>query len=160
VEQIDPRWTVEQRDCSGLVRFAYREAFKSLWPERLLRGPWQDRRGAASAFADAETLLAHNFAPLGRDEQAAGGLRSGDLMAFRQGEMNDGPATFHLMLVVTPDDKAHGDTLVIYHPGSTGEEVRIGTLQGLFNDAPREWRPEAQNRSFVGFFRLKDWVTP
>jgi hypothetical protein len=156
VRQMDSRWHPDQRDCAGLVRFAFRSAYRSRRPERLATPLWRDDMGRPSDFADAETLLVHNFAPLGRDEAARESLRTGDLVAFRQ-ERDAGPL-FHLMLVVRPEDKAHAPTRVVYHPGDKGAAVRTGLLQSLATEAPLEWRPVPQNTAFLGFFRFKEWM--
>jgi uncharacterized protein len=156
VRQMDPRWHPEQRDCAGLVRFAFRGAYRRFRPERLATPLWRDDKGSPSDFADAETLLMHSFAPLGRDEAARESLRTGDLVAFRQ-ERDAGPI-FHLMLVVRPEDKAHAPARVIYHPGDKGAAVRTGLLQSLATEAPLEWRPVPQNPAFLGFFRFKEWM--
>ncbi len=150
----DPHWDSEQRDCAGLVRFSYRQAYKRVAPERLKRPLFMTARGP-SDFADAETLLGFSFISLGRDDAALKSLRSGDLVAFRQ-PREEGDA-FHLMLVVTPADKAHLEPYVVYHPGEKDSAVRVGTLSELTRDAPGEWRPTAANPSFLGFFRFKEW---
>jgi uncharacterized protein YfaT (DUF1175 family) len=156
VRQLDSRWHPEQRDCAGLVRFAFRGAYRRWRPERLATPLWRDDQGHPSDFADAETLLVHSFAPLGRDEAARESLRTGDLVAFRL-ERDAGPL-FHLMLVVRPEDKAHAPTRVVYHPGDKGAAVRTGLLQSLATEAPLEWRPVPQNTAFLGFFRFKEWM--
>lgn len=156
VERISNDWHPEQRDCAGLVRFAYRAAFLALRPARLSEGLWRDREGKAAAFADAETLLAHSFAPLGRGDEARGLLQTGDLVAFRQIGDGDAPV-FHLMVVIQPRDRAHARTRVVYHPGSRGADVRLGVLDELARDAPAEWRPVPENTRFLGFYRFKEW---
>ncbi|MDY7225955.1 DUF1175 family protein [Hyalangium rubrum] len=156
VRKMDPLWHPEQRDCAGLVRFAYRSAHKRFFPERLARPLWLDARGQPADFADAETLLSRSFAPLGRDEATLETLRTGDLLAFRQ-EQEAGPV-FHLMLVVRPQDKAHAPARVVYHPGEKGAAVRTGVLHQLATEAPVEWRPVPQNTAFLGFFRFKEWT--
>lgn len=156
IEKFDPLWHPDQRDCAGLVRFAYRSAYKRFDPERLERPLWLDVQGRPTEFADAETLLTHSFVPLGRDEATAETLRTGDLVAFRQ-EHDSGPV-FHLMLVVRTEDKAHAPARVVYHPGEKGAAVRTGVLQRLATEAPLEWRPVPQNTAFLGFFRFKEWM--
>ena len=156
VHRMDPAWHPDQRDCAGLVRFAFRGAYRRFRPERLASPLWLDDQGRPGDFADAETLLAHSFVPLGRDEATRESLRTGDLVAFRQ-ERDAGPI-FHLMLVVRPEDKAHAPTRIVYHPGDTGAAVRTGVLQSLVTEAPLEWRPVPQNTAFLGFFRFKEWM--
>jgi uncharacterized protein YfaT (DUF1175 family) len=153
---IDPAWPEPQRDCAGLVRFAYRSALKKLDPARAAAGPFTDAAGQAAHFADAATLLAGTFAPMGRGPEARAALRSGDLVAFGRAEESGAPV-HHLMLVVRPDDPAHGRTLVVYHPGEPGAAVRAGALDDLIREAPNAWRPVAENPFFLGFYRLKEW---
>ena len=69
-QKFDPLWHPDQRDCAGLVRFAYRSAYKRFYAERLERPLWLDVQGRPAEFADAETLLTRSFVPLGRDEAA------------------------------------------------------------------------------------------
>lgn len=154
----DPHWEAAQRDCAGLVRFSYREAFRTLAPQHLDAGLWRDRFGKATAFADAETLLAYNFKPLGRDETAQALVQAGDLLAFRQTGAPDEPPVYHLLLAVRSRDKASHELQVVYHPGRVGAAVSVGALSDLLNDAPREWHPVPENPAFLGYFRLNEWM--
>jgi uncharacterized protein len=154
--RMDPAWEEKQRDCAGLVRFAYRRAFSQLDPARVSAGLFRDASGGPLQFADAGTLLRGSFAPLGRDEAARRAIRSGDLAAFAREE--DGAPVFHLMLLVVPDDPAHAPALVVYHPGERGAQVRMGRLEDLARDAPAGWRPVPENPLFLGFFRFKEWT--
>src|SRR5512133_2200201 len=115
VEAIDPAWDEAQRDCAGLVRFAYRAAFKRLDPRRAAEGPFRDA-GQPAHFADAATLLRESFVRIGRDDAARAALRSGDLVAFAR-EDEGGAPVYHLMMIVRAEDPAHGKILVVYHPG-------------------------------------------
>jgi hypothetical protein len=156
VRKMDPAWHPDQRDCAGLIRFAYRGAYKRFYPERLAQPLWLDVHGRPTDFADAETLLTRSFVPLGRAEATLETLRTGDVLAFRQ-EHEAGPL-FHLMLVVRPEDKAHAPARVVYHPGEKGAAVRTGVLHRLATEAPVEWRPVPHNTAFLGFFRFKEWM--
>jgi uncharacterized protein len=157
IKRIDPAWPEEQRDCAGLVRFAYRTAFKRLDPARASAGPFRDASGKDAHFADAATMLAGTFVSIGRDEAARAQLRSGDLVAFAR-EDEDGAPVHHLMLVVRTDDPAQEKTLVVYHPGEKGAAVRSGRLDELLREAPHGWRPVPENPLFLGFYRLKEWT--
>jgi uncharacterized protein YfaT (DUF1175 family) len=153
---IDPGWEERQRDCAGLVRFAYRRAYAELSPARASEGLFRDAQGRPAYFADAATLLRQSFALLGRGETARRAVRSGDLAAFAR-EDGGGPI-FHLMLLVVPDDPAHAPALVVYHPGEPGAAVRMGRLDDLARDAPAGWRPVPENPLFLGFYRFKEWT--
>lgn len=156
VEAIDPAWEEAQRDCAGLVRFAYRSAFRRLAPARVEGGLFRDAAGLPSPFADAATLLRQSFAPLGRDAAARAGLRAGDLVAFSREE--EGAPVLHLMVVVRAEDPAHGAPRVVYHPGERGAAVRAGPLDALAREAPKGWRPVPENPLFLGFYRWKEWI--
>jgi hypothetical protein len=153
----DPAWEEQQRDCAGLVRFAYRTAFRRLDPARAAQGPFRDATGNPAHFADAATLLRTSFVLLGRGGAAREAVRSGDLVAFGRADETGAPV-HHLMLVVRPDDRAHGSVLVVYHPGEKGASVRAGPLDDLARDAPGGWRPVPENPLFLGFYRLKEWT--
>ncbi len=158
ITKPDPAWEPAQRDCAGLVRFAYRSAFKRLRPARLQRPLFVDLVGRAVDFADAETLVqGGSFVSLGRGADARRRLRTGDLLAFRQ-DRGDDDVVWHLMVAVVPPS---GDASVIYHPGlpAPGERdpgVRHGSLRSLSVDAPLAWRPDLDNPGFLGFFRFAE----
>jgi uncharacterized protein YfaT (DUF1175 family) len=153
----DPRWEPAQRDCAGLVRFAYRAAFHQLWPARLAQPLWRDEAGAPAEFADARTLTLRSFRLLGRGDAARAGLRSGDLVAFSQQTEPGGEPEYHLMLAIVPPGTSPLQALVVYHPGAKGAAVRSGTLLALASEAPSEWRPVPENASFLGFYRFQEW---
>lgn len=159
VRRIDPAWQPQQRDCAGLVRFAYRSAYKRLRPARLTTSLFVDH-GRDVDFADAEALITGgSFVLLGRDERARRQLQTGDVLAFRQ-DRGDDDIVWHLMLVVAPPGE---DPRVVYHPGhpEPGEPapaVRHGRLRELVTDAPAGWRPDVDNPFFLGFFRFAEWT--
>lgn len=157
VRAPDAEWQPAQRDCAGLIRYAYRTAYRRVASERLSTPLWRDARGRPSDFADAETLLTQSFLPLGRGAPAREQLRTGDVVAFRQD--HDAGPVFHLMLVVRPEDRAHAPARVVYHPGEPGARVRTGVLDSLATEAPLEWRPVPANAAFLGFFRFKEWMS-
>lgn len=154
-KQVDGRWHPDQRDCAGLVRFSLRQAYKRIDPKRLDTPLFATAKGPAD-FADAETLLGFSFTALGRDARRLE-VKTGDVLAFRQ--PRDSGDVFHLMLVVAPSDKAHGEIHVVYHPGEKDAPVRVGRLSELVREAPGEWRPVPENPSFLGFFRFKEWTS-
>lgn len=155
VKRIDERWQPEQRDCAGLVRFSLRQAYRKIEPRRLETPLFSAAKGPTD-FADAETLLGYSYVGVGR-EVGASVVKTGDVLAFRQ--PRDSGDVFHLMLVLAPADKAHGEIHVVYHPGEKGAPVRAGRLSELMKDAPGEWRPVPGNPSFLGVFRFKEWIS-
>lgn len=169
-----PRWEKKQRDCAGLVRFAYREAMevrspkqvrKAGIPGRLHLPPvskfarrlftrypliWQvgiDSAGAPrhGAFADAETLIGYNFRMKTRELRNA---INGDLLVFRKDLEN--PQPYHLMLFV----ENRPEPLVVYHNGATGSEggVRVVRLRDLFTAPDPTWVPSVENPNFLGVY--------
>ncbi len=156
-ERPDPRWQAAQRDCAGLIRFSYREAFARLAPRHNARGLWRDLDGRAVAFADAETLLQQSFVSLGRRDNRVHELRSGDLLAFRQRVELGAEPVFHLMMVVRSQGVRAGDPLLVYHTGDR-RGVRVGRLLELRDDAPLEWQPVTNNPACLGFYRYEGWM--
>lgn len=150
VRQLSADWEPAQRDCAGLVRYAYRKAFARLQPGRAPL--WQDSAAQPVSFADAATLIRNNFTSLGRAPQARAGLRSGDLLAFRQDNGGAEP-TYHLMVAVVTGRSVW----VVYHPGEVGAAVRWGMLQDLESTAPAAWKPTPNNPAFLGYMRFKEW---
>jgi uncharacterized protein YfaT (DUF1175 family)/uncharacterized protein YfaP (DUF2135 family) len=173
-KRISPEWQDKQRDCAGLVRFAYREALRIHSPkdERKLGVPsilylpplsefarrmfpdlsqmWQvgfDKEGSPrfGSFANAETLISYNFRKKTRDLRLA---RDGDLLVFQKALEDDQP--YHLMIFV----RSRPGNLVVYHNGAIGEEaqvrvVRVGDLKGSPDPV---WIPDVNNPYFLGVY--------
>ena len=169
-----PQWNRQQQDCSGLVRFAYREALeigsskekqKLGVPPALYLPPvsklaqkafpqypqiWQvgfadDGKPRFGAFADAETLIGFNFRKKARDLRSA---RNGDLLVFQKALETDQP--YHLMIFV--EDRP-GD-LVVYHNGAGGDEaqVRVVRVRDLMESPDPVWIPTTDNPHFLGVY--------
>lgn len=162
-------WDPGQRDCGGLVRFAFREALQertraqrsrlalpaslrvppiSTAGRRLANmdaGLWQTQRGRGP-FADAETLISRNFR---RASAVVDDARPGDVLAFRPGAL--GPDAYHLMIYA---GGARGREVVVYHNGARGAEAqtRIVLLRDLVESLDADWRPVAANPRFLGVY--------
>jgi uncharacterized protein YfaT (DUF1175 family)/uncharacterized protein YfaP (DUF2135 family) len=178
-----PVWNREQRDCAGLVRFAYREALRDRTAAQLaaLRTPsdlylpvvseaarrffptypkiWQlgfDQQGHErfGDFADAETLVGYNFERIAASPQE--GL-PGDLLVYRKTLAADEP--YHLMLLAG-EAGPHG--VAVYHNGAAGSdgEVRVVTIEDLDHSPDPVWIPEARNPNFLGVYRWKKFRPP
>jgi uncharacterized protein len=172
--KISPGWEGRQQDCSGLVRFSYREALETRSPKQqrdlgipdalhlpvvsafsrrvLSHYPriWQvgyESGGGPSfgAFADAETLLSFNFRKKARDLASA---RNGDLLVFQKAIEDDQP--YHLMIFV----ENRPANLVVYHNGATGEEaqVRVVSVNDLMDSPDAVWIPRPTNPHFLGVY--------
>ncbi len=172
----------EIKDCSALLRFAYREA---LWKHddawlsqmRLEGTPLlpavkayqlpHTSRGARifrvsdaadsdsyAEFADARTLKNLNSHLLGRDMALA---HPGDLIFYRQLEQH---SPFHSMVFVGPSHfpdaaPAYRDW-VVYHTGPIGHgpgQVRRLRLIQLLKHPDARWRPVRGNPNFLGVYR-------
>ncbi len=159
VARADANWESTQRDCAGLVRYAYRTAFKRLRPERLRRPLFRNQAGQPADFADAESLVqGGSFVLIGRNHAARARLKTGDLIVYRQ-DRGDDDIVWHVMLALVPPG---GTPRVVYHPGlpPRGEPdpgVRHGSLRALENEAPHAWRADEQNPAFLGFFRFAEF---
>jgi uncharacterized protein len=169
-----PQWEEAQRDCAGLVRFAYREAIRVRSPgdEQKLGIPnalylpvvsdvsrrifsdlshmWQvgfdkDGKPRFGSFADAETLLSFNFRKKTRDLALA---RNGDLLVFQKALESDQP--YHLMIFV--EDRAKD--VVVYHNGARDEDaqVRVVSVADLMESPDPVWLPNAGNPHFLGVY--------
>ncbi len=147
---LDDRWDVAQRDCAGLVRFAFRQALRAVG--RLPAGgavfPAGD--GTLAPAATAQGLRDHAAAQISRSLADA---RPGDLLFFRQPEARTMPD--HVMVVL-------GDA-VVYHTGpmarpdgSAGPgEVRHVRLSDLSRHPDDRWHPRSDNPSFLGVYRWR-----
>ncbi|QSB01517.1 DUF1175 family protein [Methylomonas sp. EFPC1] len=171
--KLSPLWEPKQRDCAGLVRFAYRTALeprdaartaKLGVPAKLKLPPlseqarkvipdypriWQtgltNGQPRYGHFADAETLIGYNFRLKSRDLAAA---RSGDLLVYQKPLINDEP--YHLMLFAA----GHPQNLAVYHNGAQGEaaQVRVVSVAELLQSPDPVWVPRAENPYFLGVY--------
>ncbi|MDX2268699.1 MAG: DUF1175 family protein [Bryobacter sp.] len=159
----------EIRDCSALVRYAYREALArhdadwrrrnplpappALPPNPYLPPPHFRTPQGRAHFADASTLLSHNARPVGQSFSRA---QPGDLLFFQQ---IDDANNWHVMVYLGPShfESAPGPW-VIYHTGPVGRhpgELRRLTLQQLLEHPQPRWRPVPGNAAFRGIYRLR-----
>ncbi len=172
--RVSSGWEEQQRDCAGLVRFAYRNALEARTVEqkRKLGVPealhlpalsdlsrmifsrypsiWQTGFEADGAprfapFADSETLIGYNFRKKARSIQAA---HSADLLVFQKDMAADQP--YHLMIFV----ESRPQPLVVYHNGASGEEaqIRVVRLDDLMASPDPVWVPQDHNPHFLGVY--------
>jgi uncharacterized protein YfaT (DUF1175 family) len=167
----DKRRSTEIKDCSSLVRYAYREALRrhdSAWlgahplPSIPALPPLRSYRldlvklfhvnaAAYSQFADAQTLRRWNCFRTGSDLQAA---RPGDLLFFEQRATAEFP--HHVMVFVGKSHFAEGGPWIVYHTGPSGSipgVVRRVTVKQLLQHPEAWWRPVRDNPNFLGIYR-------
>lgn len=175
LESPSPTWEPAQRDCAGLLRFAFREALASHtdgWRERVvftIGPPGQDPSQAFAPgwrsgfptpdgprpFAKGAFLRRLACIPLGRDLALA---RPGDLVFFARGGARAQPD--HVMAFVRPD--ADGTPMLAYHTGPEGSgaarlpgDMRRVRLDDLLHHPEPDFRPLPENSAFLGLYRWR-----
>ncbi|MBP1627587.1 MAG: hypothetical protein H6Q00_2062 [Holophagaceae bacterium] len=172
LEAPSPAWEPAQRDCAGLLRFAFREAWgphTDAWRDRVgfpgspaasepslaMGGPWRRAFPTPEGwkpFAKGAFLRRLACEPLGRDLTEA---RPGDLIFFARGGAHQSPD--HAMAFVRPD--VDGQPILLYHTGPEGAagtgEVRRVRLDELTHHPDPEFRPLPENPCFLGVYRWK-----
>lgn len=175
LEAPSPAWEPAQRDCAGILRFAFREAWgphSEAWRDRVafsapsvagdpspqLAGPWRAAFPTPEGwkpFAKGAILRRLACVSLGRDVTEA---RPGDLLFFARGGARSQPD--HAMAFVRPDQD--GQPVLLYHTGpeNTGAtksegEVRRVRLDELMHHPEADFRPLAENPAFLGVYRWK-----
>jgi uncharacterized protein YfaT (DUF1175 family) len=159
----------EVKDCSALVRYAYREALARRgadWRARnplpmapglpanpVRNGPHFDTPQGRRHFADASTLRSHNARALGHEFSRA---RPGDLLFYEQA---DEPGNWHVMVYLGDGHyEKTGGPWVVYHTGPVGKhpgEVRRLSLEELLRHPQPRWRPVRGNAAFRGIYRWR-----
>jgi len=161
----------EVRDCSSLVRFAYRNALARHTAEwartlgltdcpafpdvasravapMLMAGPEQ-----RSYFADATHLMRYNFRHISSDLAAA---RSADAL-FWAHPSDHGAGHVMIYLGRSQFDRS-GGPYVVYHTGPEGRwkgEPRRPALDELLHHPEPRWRPVRGNPAFLGVYRWR-----
>jgi uncharacterized protein YfaT (DUF1175 family) len=143
--RIDPRWEPSQRDCAGLLRFAYREALRALgrYPEGGAAFVVSaDPAAALAPQATAELILSLNTVFVSRSLADA---RPGDLLFYKNSDAVSEP--YHSMVVLGDD--------VVYHTGDAAGTVRRVTLAELLAHPDLRWQPRIDNPRFAGVYRWR-----
>jgi uncharacterized protein len=165
-----PDLPAEVRDCSSLVRFAYRNALlphTAAWAQVLgLSAPMPplpeiSRRSFApllrtssdetAHFADAAHLMRFNFRRIAGEWRAA---RPGDALFWSQ---KPASGADHCMVWLGPSRfERTAESYVVYHTGPNSKwagEVRRPSIRELLNHPEPRWRPVRGNPHFLGAFR-------
>lgn len=168
-----------ENDCSGLIRYAYKEALKKhdhIWAQQVNFNGYMlndvkaynypqipfigtklfkindkdfDDINNYSVYASARYLIEHNLDFVSKNINTA---RTGDIAAFFHPSDYEFP--FHLMVLI----KEKGINVVIYHTGPIDSnnkgEMRIVKVEDLVQADP-SWMIHEKNRNFLGFYRFK-----
>jgi uncharacterized protein YfaT (DUF1175 family) len=173
LDRLSPAWEPAQRDCAGLLRFAFREAWgphTPSWKERTAyTGPFASRDPGLSAagpwaagfptpegwrpFAKGALLRQGSCARVDADPSQA---QPGDLLFFCRPGGYKTPD--HAMAFVRPDPD--GTPVLVYHTGREGSgdsrdagDMRRVRLDDLLRHADPEFRPQPENPAFLGLYR-------
>jgi uncharacterized protein YfaT (DUF1175 family) len=172
----DPRWSAAQRDCAGLLRFAYRAALEphdATWlahapvvlgfapdvqrfhaatvpflGERLFRiAPGPFRANHVSDDFSASPTAERLVLGSARPLRAPEAPERGDVLLFRA----TARGVAHTMVFL-------GGDRVVYDTGGGAdapETVRVTTIEELLRHPDPFWHPTASNPAFAGFFRWR-----
>ncbi|MFO7881651.1 MAG: DUF1175 family protein [Kosmotogaceae bacterium] len=172
-------WSENERDCSGLIRFAYKEALKDHdenWISSMgfNRKEWKELTGID--LSKLEDVRSYNYPNVPVIETRLFLTESGQFLAYadaynllrhntdyvsknvEEAEPGDvlffhfpDPSTFHSMIFT-------GEGLV-YHTGPVSEEdvgkVKLWLLDDYLRLMPIQWLPVKENPFFLGFYRFK-----
>lgn len=175
LERLSPAWEPAQRDCSGLLRFAFHEAWgphTEAWRARTAfggvvaarnpsfesGGPWRNGFPTPEGwrpFAKGAVLRDLSCVFMGRDTQIA---KAGDLLFFSRGGAR--PTPDHSMAFARPN--ADGMPVLVYHTGreqsglsrDAGEMRRV-RLSDLLQHPDPDFRPLPENPAFLGVYRWR-----
>jgi hypothetical protein len=179
--EMSREWNAEQRDCAGLVRFAWREALRThdrAWFQKMGSG-YSALAPDVGAYSLDKGILGEKlfraregvfqtddltngafseFADAATLKQHNAVFVSRDPKQARPGDLlfYFQPFTqkypYHLMIFLGGDDG------VVYHTGGSAAdkgEVRKARLSVLAKHPNPRWRPLENNKHFLGFYRLK-----
>lgn len=173
-----PKWPENQRDCAGLIRFAFKEALKKhdeswyrntginleLWREKTgvdlknipdvqaYNYPNVPKAGAFIFIAGSELSTYANAYTLLKYNTR---FISRNLEDARPGDLlffqHPNPLTFHSMIYT-------GDGL-IYHTGPESEidpgKIKLWKVEDYLRLMPVQWLPISENTYFLGVYRFK-----
>ena len=179
VIEFSKRWSDEERDCSGLIRFAAREALKNHKEEWFLETAidyelWHEKTGIdLRAIPDVKKynypdipilkgkIFLSNAGEFTYFADAYNLVRSSmifkgrDLSVARPGDIiffhHPSPSTFHSMIYT-------GDGL-IYHTGPLSEKdsgvLKLWRMEDYLRTMPYQWLPIHNNENYLGVYAFK-----
>ena len=155
------RWSAENRDCAGLIRYLHFEAgtvhnnaYRGNAANILTRflddiaekvPPLLDKSGNPARNADARTLYEVNTYPVTR-EITSDAVKEADLLFFKNSD------DWHVMMLMR--ETLTGKLVAVYHTGDKRAELRLVPINDLLRHHEARWHPRSSNNSFLGIRRL------
>lgn len=151
-KKISGYWDPSQRDCSGFVRFLYRQSALGA------NGKWLNRNGEKVDYLKADELIGYNFTPITRDTTGEL-LQTGDLLVWYFDDKAPSDS-WHIMIYLGPFSSKENRSLLIYHNGdrNLNGAVKKVWLQELLSYKAGPWRPALDNHFFKGVFRWNGFM--
>ncbi|OLV17701.1 hypothetical protein BOO71_0007945 [Deinococcus marmoris] len=171
-------WKPEDRDCGGLLRYAFTNALMphdAAWFAKFRYLP-RPKLGPVQAFSYPLPVISRSVFRVAGGAYQSGDIGAGklvgrtgvqylstysmvrvsrDMQQARRGDLlifiRPGQRSYHSMVYL-------GDGKVVYHTGASpaeGGEVRLLTVQSLLRYAERAFHPASSNPSFLGVYRWK-----
>lgn len=171
-------WKPEDRDCGGLLRYAFVNALMphdAAWFAQFKFLP-RPRLGPVQAFSYPLPVVSRSVFRVAGGAYQSGDIQAGklvgrttvqylstysmvrvsrDLARARRGDLlifiRPGLRSYHSMVYL-------GDGRVVYHTGASpqeGGEVRLLSVQSLLRYAERAFHPAGSNPNFLGVYRWK-----
>lgn len=140
-------WDKSQRDCSGLVRFLFRNSIFNK------NDFWINSKGEKVDYLGASELISYNFHQVSQVPDF-NTLKTGDIFVYYQ-QNKEPTSAWHLMVYVSPPRGVQQRGMLIYHNGQIGPEgaVKKVWLEELNSEVAGPWRPIASNTIFKGIYR-------
>ncbi len=177
---MSPAWQPQDRDCAGLLRFAFIEALKPKTAAWFAQFPFLSKTDIppVEGLSYPMPIISRSVFRDARGPYEPGDVEAGKLVGRASaGELLNYDVVF---LGRTPDKAERGDLLffvhplaegsgyhsmvylgggmVVYHTGLSpedGGEVRLLSLQTLDSHPDPSWHAVPDNPDFLGFFRWK-----
>jgi uncharacterized protein len=171
-------WALEDQDCSGLLRYAFKNALMShdaVWRAKFKFLP-RGKIGQVGAYSWPVPLIRRSVFRVAPGKFDPSDVREGRLVGrtgakylanfssefvtkdWRKAQRGDlvyflrpNLGSYHSMVYL-------GKGLVVYHTGESpenGGEVRLLSLETLSKHPERAFHPDVHNPNFLGFYRWK-----
>lgn len=171
-------WRPEDRDCGGLLRYAFVNALMphgAAWVAKFRYLP-RPKLGPVQAFSYPLPVISRSVFRVAGGAYQSGDIGAGKLVGrttvqylsthsmVRASRDMDRAKRGDLLIFIRPGLRSYhsmvylGDGRVVYHTGASpaeGGEVRLLTVQSLLRYAERAFHPASSNPNFLGVYRWK-----